>query len=446
MIKKYAWFAVLCAVALPSMALDPLFTSQVQPPKGCIDKDITQEALSLDDLVQIGICTNPALSAQYMGVKAAEANLGTGRSQYLPTVNLTGNAGVSGTRVEGHGGYTQGEPYKAKAEAAWLLFDFGGRESRINTLRSYADAAGYGYNAALHNLMLAVQTAYLKLLAAQETLVSANASLDSYQQSYTEAQKRYKLGMVSLSDNLQAKTRYEQALLAVVLAEDEIKQFSGQLAVLLNLSPDTQLQLIKPVFDQEDISIEKDDVQALMKDALANRPELRAQESQESAAKSGLTAAKTSMLPSISATASADIADTTWKHSSYYGRENIAGLAVSMPLFTGFSNIYKVKSAASLYKQEQANTQNLRLTIQNEVWSSYQNYKTAMRSYEISQTVLESAEENHRVAFRYYQVGKGDILTLLDAVAQLADARQNKISAFYSLLLSKANLYKNIGK
>lgn len=444
--NKRILIGLLCSVALPCGAFDPLFTSQVQPPKGCIDKNVTQEELSLVDLVQIGICTNPALSAQYMGVKATEANLGTGRSQYLPTVNLTGTAGINGTRVESHGGYTQGEPYQAQAQASWLLFDFGGRESRINTLRSYADAANYGYNAALNDLMLSVQTAYLRLLAAQETLVSANASLDSYKQSYTEAQKRYKLGMVSLSDKLQAKTRYEQASLAVVLAEDEVKQFGGQLAVLLNLSPDTELKLSKPIFGSRAVSIEKDNVQELMKDALANRPELRAQESKESAAKSSVTSAKTNMLPSISAVASADITDTTWKHPSYYGRENMAGFSVSMPLFTGFSNLYKVKSAAWTYKQEQANTQNLRLAIQNEVWSSYQNYKTAMRSYQISQTVLESAEENHRVAFRYYQVGKGDILTLLDAVAQLADARQNKISAFYNLLLSKASLYKSIGK
>ncbi len=444
--KKYIYVGLLMLIVFPASALDPLFTSRVKPPKGCIDKDITHEALSLDDLVQIGICTNPALSAQYMGVKANEANLGTGRNEYLPTIRLTGNAGFSGTRVEGHGGYTQTEPYTAKAEAAWLLFDFGGRESRISTLRAYADAANYGYNAALKDLMLSVQTAYLKLLAAQETLVSAKASLDSYKQSYTEAKKRYKLGMVSLSDKLQAQTRYEQALLAVVLAEDEIKQYSGKLAVLLNLSPDTQLNLTKPNFDEQITAIEKDDVQELMKDALANRPELRAQESQESASKSSVTAAKTGMLPSISATASADIADTSWKHHSYYGRENVAGLAVSMPLFTGFSNLYRVKQASAVYEQEQANTQNLRLTIQNEVWSNYQNYKTAVRSYEISQTVLASAEESHRVAFRYYQVGKGDILTLLSAVAQLADARQNKISAFYSLLLSKANLYKSIGK
>ncbi len=444
--KKQTLLALLCTATLPGLALDPLFTSTAQPPTGCIDKNIATDELALSDLLQIGICTNPSLSAQYMGVKATEANLGAGRSQYLPTVTLTGAATINGERVESRGGYIQTEPYTGKAEASWLLFDFGGRESRVNTLRAYADAANFQYNAAIKNFMLSVQTAYLKLLAAKETLVSANANLDSYKQSYNEAQKRYKLGMVSLSDKLQAQTRYEQALLAVVLAEDEIKQYSGQLAVLLNLSPSTSLKLVKPKFDNNTTSIEQDDVEALMKEALIQRPELHAQQSTEQAAKSSVTAAKTNMLPTLSATASADINDTSWKHNSLYKRNNTAGLAVSMPLFTGFSNFYKVKSASWLYKQEQANTANLRLAIQNEVWHNYQNYKTAARTYEISQTVLNSAEENHRVAFRYYQVGKADILTLLDAVAQLADARQDKITAFYGLLLSKANLYKSIGK
>ena len=108
--------------------------------------------------------------------------------------------------------------------------------------------------------------------------------------------------------------------------------------------------------------------------------------------------------------------------------------------------MYATQQASYNYKQAQIQTQNVTRQIENDVWSSYQNYKTAVHSYEISQTVLESAEENHRVAFRYYEVGKTDIISLLTAVAQLADARQNKITAFYSLLLSKANLARSIGK
>ena len=444
--KKYILLAACCLAITPLWALDPLFVNAVQPPKGCIDKDITNEELSLQDLLQISICTNPSLSAQYMGVKAAEARLGTGRAEYLPTITVTGNANITGDRLEGQDHYVQTEPYAAAAKAEWLLFDFGGRESRSSSLKAYFEAANYSYNAALHDLMLSVQTAYLNLLAAQESLVSAKASLDTYKQSYDEAQKRYKLGMVSLSDKLQAKTRYEQAVLSVVLAENKVKQFSGSLAVLLNLTPTTSLRMISPQFEKDSTEIETDDVNVLLKEALANRPELRAQESNEKAAKANLQTARSSIFPSISANAATTLNDTSWKHDTLYKRNNTAGLAVIWPLFTGFSTMYQVQSASNEYKQVQRTTEGLRLAIQNEVWSNYQNYKTAVRAYEISKTVLESAEENHRVAFRYYEVGKTDIISLLSAVAQLANARQNKITAFYDLLLSKANLYRSIGK
>ena len=442
--KKYLLLMAAVCIALPAAALDPLGVYKVRPPQGCVDKDIATEEMGLEDLIQVSLCTNPSLAAEYMGVKASEAGLGSSRAEYLPSITISGNGNIAGERVEEHS-YQQAEPYSGKAEASWLLFDFGGRGARVGRTRAYLDAANFGYNTALQNLVLSVQTAYLNLLGAEESLISAKASLDTYKQSYDEAQKRYKLGMVSLSDNLQAKTRYEQSLLTVVQHENKVKQFSGNLAVLLNVSPDTQIKLAKPTFDEKFIAIESDDVQEMMKTALANRPELQAQESNTRAQKENLTIAKTRMLPTIRANASAAYNDN-WKHSSPYGMENAAGLSLSMPLFSGFSNMYQAKQASYQYEQSQNQTESLKRQIENEVWSAYQNYKTAFRSYEISQTVLESAEENERVAFRYYEVGKGDIINLLAAVAQLADARQNKITAFYSLLLSKANLYKSIGK
>ncbi len=442
--KKYlVLFAVGC-LAWPAAAFDPLGAHKIQAPQGCIDKDIAQEALTLDDLVQISICTNPSLSASYMGVKASESGLGASRSEYLPSINLTGRGNITGMKIE-HGDYLQDEPYTGKAEASWLLFDFGGREARINSARSYVEAARYGYDASVQQMVLAVQTAYLNLLAAQESLVSAKASLETYKHSYEEAVKRYKLGMVSLSDKLQSKTSYEQSVLAVVLAENNIKQQAGNLAILVNLSPDTVIHLAKPVYKDQIIEIENDNVEELMKIALQKRPELLAQERKQQAAKSDLTTSKTSVLPRISANAAVEYNDN-WKHSYPYNTNNSAGLLVTMPLFAGFSNAYKIQQASYAYQQQQRTTDNLKLQIENEVWQAYQDYKTAVRAYEISQTVLESAEENHRVAFRYYELGKEDIINLLSAVSQLADARQTKITSFYAVLLSKANLYRSIGK
>ena len=442
--KKYITLVALVCLSLPAAAFDPLGAHKIRAPQGCIDKDIQKQELTLDDFVQIVLCTNPSLSASYMGVKASESGLGMSRSEYLPMVNVTATGNITGEKIE-HGNYVQGEPYAAKAEASWLLFDFGGREARVNSARAYVEAARYGYDASVQQMVLTVQTAYLNLLASQESLVSSQASLETYKHSYEEAEKRYKLGMVSLSDKLQAKTRYEQAVLQVVLAENQIKQNKGALAVLVNLPPDSDVQLAKPVYTEDTISIKNDDVKHLMETALENRPEMRAQERVQAAAKSDVTVTKTSILPRISANAAVAYSDN-WKHSSPYLTNNSAGLLVTMPLFAGFSNAYQIQQASYAYEQQQHNTESLKLQIENEVWQAYQNYKTAMRSYEISETVLESAEENHRVAFRYYELGKGDILNLLSSVAHLAEARQNKINAFYSVLLSKSNLYRSIGK
>jgi len=441
--KKYTLLALFCALVWPAAALDPLFVHHTQAPQGCIDKNITADPLNLEDLLQIGICHNPSLAAQYMGVKATEAQLGSSRAEYLPSITLTGTGTITGNRTEGQH-YIQKEPYSGKAEAAWLLFDFGGREARNGSARSYVEAAASQYNAALQNLALAVQNAYLNLLAARESIVSANASLDSYKQSYEEAEKRYKLGMVSLSDKLQARTQYEQAVLSVVQAENAEKQYAGTLAALLDLPPTTHLLLMQPVFDEKVGEIEQDDVAKLIEQALQNRPELLAQESLEKAQKGALQSARTRMLPTISAIASASYNDN-WKYSSPYATDNAAGLRVTWPLFSGFSNMYAAQQALYSFKQAQKQTQDVKRQVENEVWSAYHNFKTAARAYEISQTVLDSAEENYRVAFRYYELGKADIINLLTAVARLADARQNKITAFYNLLLSKANLYKSIG-
>lgn len=444
--KKQLLLAFLITAALPALAaFDPMAAYTVKPPEGCVDKDVTADELSFEDLIQISLCTNPSLSAAYMGTKATEASLGQARAQYLPSVTLTGKGTITGNKTQGQEHYTQTEPLSGRAEASWLLFDWGGREARTHATRSYVHAAQFTYNAALQDLLLSVQQVYLNVLAAKESLISAQANLDSYKQSYLEAQKRYKLGMVSLSDKLQAQTRYEQAVLAVVLAENKVKQSAGSLAVLLNLSPTTPLHIKMPEFTEETTAIETNDVEALMQEALKNRPEIHAATNRESAAKSNLHNSRTQFLPTLSAVAYAQYGDN-WKHHSLYQTENAAGLAVSWPIFTGFADTYAMEAASYSYKQAQATTQDTRLSVQNEVWANFQNYTTALRAYEISQTVLKSAEENHRVAFRYYQVGKSDIINLLSAVAQLADARQNKITAFYDLLLSKASLYRSVGK
>lgn len=75
--------------------------------------------------------------------------------------------------------------------------------------------------------------------------------------------------------------------------------------------------------------------------------------------------------------------------------------------------------------------------IRNEVWGAYHDYQTSVKSYEVSKKVLKSAEENEKVAFTSYEIGKTDIINLLTAESQLADARDALVNAFYTVLIIK---------
>ena len=433
-------------IALPVRAeMDPFSVYAAEAPAGCIDAPLKEGNLTLPDLIQIGICNNPALSRGYMSVKASEAAYGQSQSAYLPSVTVRGNMSRDYSKTEDVDSQKD-HPYSGNVALSWLIYDFGGRSATADQMKSYLDSAQFTYNATLHDTVLAINQAYFDLLSAQEVLKSSKTSEASFKKSYEESVKRFELGLVSASDKLLAKTSYEQSRLAVVQANNTLKKAQGTLAVLLNLSPDTPLTVSRPPKDRDITKLETNQtVQELMETALTLRPELKSRQSDMSAAKHGIDIARAGALPSLNFGAEAGYNDNWKKHNPYqYGTS--VGLTLSIPLFNGFSDMYNIAKAKYQYRQAALSVVETQDSVRNDVWSSYQDYVTAVDSYDISRKTLESALENERVAFASYQVGRGSILELLTAGSQLATARQQVIVAFYSVLTSKANLYRAIGR
>ena len=443
--KKYlvTVFAFFVTV-IQTNGLDLYGVYESQAPQGCIEADLAGE-VTLSDLMQIAVCNNPSLSAEYMLLKSKEAALGASKGQYLPTVTVTGEGFLNGKKTEGNNMREQ-EPYQANLSAQWLIYDFGGRSSNVGQNKALLSVTNYAYNAALQELILQVNNAYLSTLSAKASLESYKESSKTYKRAYDESKKRYELGIVTLVDKLQAQTTYEQSQLQVVQAENSLRQAQGNLAALLNLNPATEIQIVEI---KDDGMITKlgagDEIQQLMKEALSLRPELKAQENTVLANKEGITYARAGALPSLSAIANGTYGDN-WKRSSLYTIDTNVGLRLSWPLFSGLSTMYQVEQAKFLYEQSQRNLDSKKVSILNEVWSYYQNYQTSVKAYEISKQILATAEENSRVAFRYYEVGKVDILNLLNANSKLAEAKQGVVNAFYGLLINKAQLYRAVGR
>lgn len=436
----------LLLIGGPASALDPFSVYRENAPKNCVDKDIGKEALGLPELIEIGLCNNPALNRDYMSVKVSESALGKAKAEYLPDVSASAELSDSYEKTQKRD-RVKSDPFGGNIALSWLLYDFGGRGARIEREKEYLNQNRFSYNAILHDTVLSIHEAYLELLSSEEVLKSARTSEESYKKSYEESTKRYELGLVSLSDKLQAQTSYEQSKLEVVKAENSVKINQGELAILLNVSPDVPFKLRRPPKDKNIAALESGDVsvQNLMQTALKQRPEIKSSESALKAAGHNVQAAKALNYPSLTGNARAGY-DDDWKYAGPYRYNVSAGFGLSVPIFTGFSNTYNIAGAKYQYRESVFALEETKESVKNEVWSAYQNYKTAVSSHEISKRVLESAVEAERVAFAMYQVGKGDILNLLTASANLASARKEVIVAFYGVLKSKSNLYRAVGR
>ena len=247
-----------------------------------------------------------------------------------------------------------------------------------------------------------------------------------------------------LSDKLQAQTSYDQARLASNVARKNIAIERGNLANLLDVSPDIHFKLVRPDKNVEDNG-KVDAFDKLVAKALENRSDFKANQQELIAAEKQMTVAKSEALPYLSGDASAsadkDIRDG---NRAQYGAS--AGLTLTVPLFTGFSNSYKIGQAKYQYEQAKETLEQSKNKIENEVWAAVQDYQTSLESFKISKSLLASAKENEKVAFASYKVGKVNILTLLDAESSLASARVENSTTFYNFLTAKAKLQRVLGE
>ncbi len=440
-----AALSVMCFVR-PAGAFDPFSVYRRNAPEGCLSKSIGNQPLALEDLIQIGICNNPGLNRNYMAVKSAEAAYGQSKAAYLPSADAVGTVSKEYEKTQGVRKSDRRSPWAGNVTLSWLLLDFGGRSSSNEAMRAYLEASSASYDAALHDTVLAVNMAYFDLLSAREVLKSSETSVASYKKSYEETEKKYKVGTASLSDRLLAKTTYLQSRLAVTQTENDIRKSQANLAVLLNLPPETSFRLKTPPKDERAIRLQRDfSVSELMDMAMEARPELKSAESARQAARAEIGAAQSAAAPRLSFYGKGSYAGR-WNesHPSVYAGE--AGLQIDIPIFKGFSNMYGIAKARYDYQQAVYTQKSTEDSVKNEVWSAYQDYMTAAASYEINQDVLKSAEENERVSRASYRAGKETILNLLTVQAQLATARRDLIVSYYTVLIGKANLYRAVGK
>ena len=108
-------------------------------------------------------------------------------------------------------------------------------------------------------------------------------------------------------------------------------------------------------------------------------------------------------------------------------------------------NYYNVRSANQDYQSAKFLEQNTANNAMMDVFSAYQNYKTAQTVLKQTDTLLKSATESERVTSGMYKVGRATMLDWQSAQSDLVNARNQNNSAKYDLFVKRAAVALAIG-
>ena len=199
----------------------------------------------------------------------------------------------------------------------------------------------------------------------------------------------------------------------------------------------------KPVVALEAPSLRfRPDIAALEQRAYAQRPDVVAAQRSLLSAQARATRARVAYLPTISATA-----------QTYNGFSNPAlgetgaqvGVSASLPLFDAGTRSADVRLARADYDRAQVQLDRTRLQAQADVLDAVRDLQAAQRNVVTANTELMNANVELRIAQVRERAGKGIELETLDALAAVANAREDAVRAQARYADSLAALHRAVG-
>jgi TolC family type I secretion outer membrane protein len=398
-------------------------------------------AISLTDVVDRALCANPQTREAWANARVRAAEVGVARSAFLPSLD----ASVSWNSTNPDSAFTVADGWRSSTRAAatlsYLLYDFGRRDAELESARELLFAANATQESIVQQVFLQAVSAYYQVQAAEAALAAARASEQSSLEGLNAAQARYSVGAGTPADRLQAQTAHSQAVLDRIRAEGALRNASGTLANVMGLDANRPLALAPAAAGLPDLEREQD-IGALIAQARGRRPDLAASSARARAAEADIRAAEAAGRPSVTLGAGPTFSDPS---GGGLTDSSTVGVTLSIPLFTGFRDTYRIAGARAQAEATAAARDRVDLQVTLDVWQAYQSLTTESQAVKSSDDLLASALEAEQVALGRYRAGVGSILDVLNAQAALASARQQRVQASLNWNVARVSLAQSIG-
>ena len=218
---------------LAEASLNQVIAYPVQTSITTAERDLQYKPynVTLEQAKAYAMLHRSALVKSAMAVKEAEATLKKAKFGYWPTVGVETGRGYAD--FDGYFG-TSNKSWHIGAKASWSLWDGGATQNKVKVASDTLEKAKEANLAAVDSVLLSVQKAYLNLRSAEQTIQSTQTAVTQGQESFRIATLRYRAGVGTNLDVLDAETKlttarnnYVQALYNYNISIAALEQLTG---------------------------------------------------------------------------------------------------------------------------------------------------------------------------------------------------------------------------
>ena len=397
----------------------------------------TTYGLTLKDAIDIAKKNYPKLKSEKKKLRSKEYLYRSKIFNFFPTVSYIFNY----TR------YNDINPvdYFSRTHSInlnWIVFNRG-----INIIQYNLGKTEYLYQKSnfdeeIVNLVYKVKKAYFLATSKKEVLRYRKIQLQAALTDYNVALQRFKLGLVTKSDILNAKVRYENTRYIYIQSKADYLVALANLNSLLGLPLDKETDV-----DEGELyrySYKKlNSFNSIYEQFLKNRPIIKTLKYKQRLATLEREQNLYSYTPQVSV-----FFQQNKSYSSTFGKDNynFYGIRLEWQIFDGLGRYYRYISSKyneiSIKYEVKETLRKLKLNL----YQKYVKYKLNLEKVQLAEKILKQAEENYKQTLGEYKVGKNDIVTLINSESSLADAQINLINSILDLVLTKVEIEKEIGK
>jgi len=336
--------------------------------------------------------------------------------------------------------------FRTRLELQWPIYTSGRTDALERAARAEASASGAELAAVRLDLRLEVARAYWALVTARDTVRVLEAALATADRSLADVRNRVEAGLLPPNDVSRSEAQRARQELLLIEARGRVDTVTIDLDRLLGLPEGTPIETADGL---ETPPPPSRDAQALVGEALTQRPELSALADRTVAAEERIAAIATARKPMVAVNSGVDWANPnprifpradTWQESWD------VSLSVSWQLFDWGRNAAERTEArfavAALNERRAETEQQIRADVRRQVLD----LGTTQAALAPARLAVTAAQETQRVVADRFEAGVATTLDVLDAQLAVLQAELDRTRVLADLRLAEARLVRILGR